>query len=59
MASRKKTPTLNQRLEAIVETLEIVAAMQLAAEKRLDRFEAFTVANLVSHNKRLKRLENN
>lgn len=54
---KMKRPTLTERLDAIVETLEIVAAMQLAAEKRLDRFEAFTVANLVGHNKRLKKLE--
>jgi F0F1-type ATP synthase gamma subunit len=62
MAAKK--PTIEQRLEAIAETLEIVAAMQLASEKRMDaalkrmdRFEAFTFVNLVGHNKRLKKLE--
>lgn len=54
---QKGKPTIEDRLEAIVQTLEIVAAMQLAAEKRLDRFESFTLANLVGHNKRLKKLE--
>lgn len=58
MGTRKKPkPTIDQRLEAIVETLELVAQMQLQTDKKLDRLAAFTLTNFVGHNKRLKRLE--
>lgn len=32
-----KKPTIEQRLEAITQTLELVAGMQLATDRKLDR----------------------
>lgn len=70
MAGKKK-PTLDERLEAIIHTLELVAAMQMQTEKKLDvleknmdrlekfseRFAEFTFTNIVSQHKRIKKLE--
>jgi hypothetical protein len=56
-AKKKRKPTIEDRLEAIVHTLELLAGMQLQTEKKLDRLAAFTLTNTVSHHKRLKRLE--
>lgn len=54
---KKRKPTIEERLEAITQTLELVAAMQLVNEKQLERFEQFTLINLTSHHRRITKLE--
>ena len=70
MRPRKK-PTIDERLDAITETLELVAGMQLTnekaitslakaierTEKNLDRLERLTKVMLISHEARIKKLE--
>jgi argonaute-like protein implicated in RNA metabolism and viral defense len=40
MAEEPNKPTIDERLEAVVQTLELVSAMQLQNEKEIQRQEA-------------------
>jgi hypothetical protein len=65
MAPRKKRkPTIDERLDAIAQSLELLVGMQIATEKTVDklarftnRFATFTLTNVVSQHKRIKKLE--
>jgi hypothetical protein len=71
MAPHKKKPTIEQRLEATNQTLELVAAMQLVTERELakasktindlgdeiSRLSRFTNAALTIHEARILKLE--
>jgi len=56
MAPRKK-PSFEARLEAIRQTLELVAAMQLVTERELSQLSKLSKTVLTSHEARLLRLE--
>jgi hypothetical protein len=49
--------TIDERLEAITHTLELVARMQLQTEKELDRLGKFVRLIGADHNKRITKLE--
>ena len=56
--------TIDERLEALAQTLELTALMQQATEKALaeftkqtDRFEEFAKLVLSNHEERLRRVE--
>lgn len=57
----EKKPTIDERLEAIAQTLELVANMQLVTEEKLkglvdttQRFEEFAKLVLSNHEERLR-----
>ena len=54
---QKGKPTIDQRLEAVVQTLEIVARMQLTTETELARLSKLSVKVMTSHENRIKKLE--
>lgn len=68
---KKAKPTFEERMDAITQTLELVALMQIQNEKqltrmekfaektdkKLDRLAQFTLTNVVSQHKRIKKLE--
>jgi hypothetical protein len=53
----KKKPTVDERLEAIAQSVELLAGMQIKTEAELDRMARLARAILGDHNKRLKKLE--
>jgi hypothetical protein len=61
---RRRKPTIEERLEAIVETLELVAAMQLSNEKEIEQTQKdlshltkLSRIVMTSHEARIKSLE--
>jgi hypothetical protein len=54
---QKGKPTIDQRLEAVVQTLEIVARMQLTTETELSRLTKLSIKVMTSHEDRIKKLE--
>ena len=52
-----KKPTIDERLEAITHTLELVAAMQLKTEKQLKRLGRYVRIITIDHERRLLALE--
>jgi hypothetical protein len=66
MAPRREKgkPTIEQRLDAITETLELVAGMQLTVEKslkqtakNLERLSLLGATVMTSHEARIRKLE--
>ena len=53
----EEKPTIEQRLEAVVHTLELVSAMQLKTEKEIKRLGRFLRVMAVDHEARLLALE--
>lgn len=54
---QKGKPTIEQRLEAITQTLEVVAGMQLTTEKELTHLAKLSRIVMTSHEARIKKLE--
>jgi hypothetical protein len=64
MMAKKKVPTIDERLDRLVErhealsqTVELVAHMQLQTSKNLDRLERLFHFVGAGHNKRITKLE--
>ena len=61
---KKKTPTIDDRLEALVgrhealtQTVELLARMQLTTEREIQKWERLARMVATSHNKRITKLE--
>ena len=53
----KKKPTIDDRLEALTQTVELIAQMQLQLEHSIERFVMIGQALIERHDKRLTKLE--
>lgn len=54
---RKRLDKVDERLDGITQTLELVAAMQLKTEAELDKLSRFVRLIGADHNKRITKLE--
>jgi hypothetical protein len=54
---RKRIDRIDQHLEGIVQTLELVSQMQLKTEAELDKLSKFVRLIGADHNKRITKLE--
>lgn len=57
MNDEKPKPTIDERIEAIVHTLELVSGMQLKTEKELKRLGRYVRRIAIDHESRLLELE--
>ena len=48
---------IDERLEALAQSVELLAAMQRKTERDIDRFVLFAQAVIERHDRRLKKLE--
>jgi len=54
---RKRIDKIDERLDAITQSLELVAQMQLKTEAELDKLSRFVRLIGTDHNKRITKLE--
>lgn len=59
MAPRKRSPSIEQRLEAITQTMELLVGMQLSTERELKQLASLSRTMLTIHEARIKKLERN
>ena len=56
MAAKKK-PTIDERLEALTQTVELLAHLQKRTEVEIEKMAHLARSILTNHNKRITRLE--